>query len=85
MNRHDYAQTLARARSAPFPKNLTDREREVIEVLSRVGSRKGVANTLGISVGTVGDYLKACNLKAEVRCSVVLVARYLRATLEVRA
>lgn len=72
----------ARVDTSEFPANLTARERQIIETMAEVGTRKIAADKLCISIPTLSDHLKACNIKAGAHCSVVLVARYLKATLK---
>lgn len=64
-----------------FPGNLTARERQVLDAMAEFGSRKIAADRLGITVTTLGDHLKSCSAKASASCAVLLVARYLKATL----
>lgn len=74
---------LARARilamPEAFPRNLSSREREVVEAIAEHGTQKAVANLLGISHHTVNDCVRMAFVKSGVNNVTVLVARYIRA------
>lgn len=64
-----------------FPASLNARERQAIESYAEHGTFKGAARAMGLSEYTISDYLKTARLKANAHETVVLVARYLKATL----
>lgn len=64
-----------------FPDNLSDTERLTVEAIAAHGTCKGAARVLNLSPFTVADHLKSARTKANAHDTVVLVAKYLRATL----
>jgi DNA-binding NarL/FixJ family response regulator len=58
--------------------SLSDRQREVLELLSRGKTNKEVAEKLGVSVNTVRSHVRAIYLLLEVHTGKEAVAKYLR-------
>lgn len=67
------------AQPGQFPRNLSGKEREVVESYAELGSIKAVARALDISPHTVADHLKIVRIKAGAHDTVVVVARYFKA------
>lgn len=71
-------------RTAPGPAqtdNLSQREREVLELLARGYAFKGVSDTLGISVTTVGTHVRHIYEKLHVHSRSQAVAAYTKSVL----
>src|SRR6266496_1379340 len=70
-------------RSEPVPSNiahLSQREREVLELAARGFAFKEIADSLGISVTTVGTHIRRIYEKLHVHSRAQAVAAYTRST-----
>jgi DNA-binding NarL/FixJ family response regulator len=71
--RHQLRTSTARSPVAAYPR-LTEREREVLEQLSRGNTTTGIATNLRISVNTCRGYMKTLMAKLGARSRVELMA-----------
>jgi DNA-binding NarL/FixJ family response regulator len=71
--RHQLRTSTARSPVAAYPR-LTEREREVLEQLSRGNTTAGIAGNLKISVNTCRGYMKTLMAKLGARSRVELMA-----------
>ena len=85
MKNRNLRRLRATVQTGNFPANLTTSERACVEAIAEFGCRKVAADRLCISLNTLGDHLKAAAIKAGVNKTVVIVARYLKATEEAAA
>jgi len=69
---------LRAAPSAPVTENLSDREQQVLDLLSQGLIYKEIAEKLGISYETVHTYIRRIYEKLQVRTRTEAVAKFLR-------
>ena len=67
--------------AAPAPRSLTDRERQVVQLMSTGASNKAIGRALGISVHTAKFHVTSIMLKLDATSRTDAVARAMRAGL----
>jgi len=69
----------ARKRAEDFPANLTPAERLLVDVMAELGCPVEVAERLSLRKCTVENHLHSARVKAGVRTTLHLIARYAQA------
>lgn len=81
MQKDNIARARANHTPSNYPSNLTPRERQVVAAMAEFGSRKVVADRLHISESTLSSHLRVIGVKSGSPSIVLIVSKYLRATL----